>query len=92
MRLKHFPMYPHTGKDRSGNDLLVDSVGASPKPGPTVGRPFMPPGLATMRLALDASSRRTRTEAGTMDVTVLSSCSPTPTASPFPHSSHACLP
>ena len=66
--------------NRPGNrfaaDLLVERVGVSPKPGPTTGRPLTPPAPATTRLALDASSRRTRTEAGTMDVTVLSSCNP----------------
>ena len=54
--------------------LLVESVGASPKPGPTEGRPLAPGLGATARPPLDASSRRTRTDAGTIDVTVLSSC------------------
>ena len=53
-------------------DLLVNSAGASPKPGPTVGRPLAP-GPSTALLLAEASSRRTRTDAGTMEVTVLSS-------------------
>ena len=53
--------------------LLVKSAGASPKPGPTVGCPLAP-GPSTALLLAEASSRRTRTDAGTMEVTVLSSC------------------
>ena len=64
-----------------GSYLLVESVGASPKPGPTEGRPLAPGLGATARPLLDASSRRTRTEAGTIDVTVLSSCGVEPSQS-----------
>lgn len=65
---------PQISKRRWSANLLVERVGARPKPGPTVGRPFTPPVPATTRLLLDASSRLTRTDAGIMDVTVLSSC------------------
>lgn len=75
---------------RRSNNLLVESVGASPKPGPTVGRPLGPPAPGTTRPLLAASSRRTRTDAGTMLVTVLSSCAAAASPSAQPQkTSHA---
>lgn len=50
------------------------AAGARPNPGPTTGRLRATAAPGPSRGRIDGSSRRTRTDAGTMDVTVRSSC------------------
>ncbi len=51
------------------------TAGARPKPGPTTGRLRATAAPGPRRGFIEGSSRRTRTDAGTIDVTVRSSCS-----------------